>query len=341
MKDITIIGGGPAGLFASFYSGLRDMSVQIIEFQDKLGGKMHVYPEKIIWDIGGVPPKPSYEIIEDIVAQGLHFSPDVHLNERVVNIEKIEEHHFVVTTASGASFHSKAVIIAVGGGIIQPLTLEIEGATRYEVTNLQYVVQSVQKYKDKKLVISGAGNAALDWAVTLAPHAKSVVLCYRKDEISGHEHMKEELARLGVIEKKRTVITQLMADATGQRIEKVELTQGDTTEVIAVDEVIISHGFNRDASLLDQATIQLERYDDFYIQGQGNASSSVAGIFACGDIVKHPAKVHLIASAFNDAANAANLAKQYIEPTARENGRVSSHNERFKEKNKQVLQNYL
>lgn len=343
MKDITIIGGGPAGMFASFYSGLRGMSVRIVEFQDKLGGKMHVYPEKIIWDIGGVAPKPCYEVIQDIVAQGLHFSPEVKLNERVIDIKKLAEQHFVVETESGEVFHSKAVIIAVGGGIIKPMTLDIEGAERYEVANLNYVVQSVQKYKDKHVLISGAGNAALDWAADLAPHAKSLTLCYRKDEISGHEHMKDELTALGVVEKKLTAIKQLIGDESGKKIKEVVLvsTEDGTEEVLAVDEVIISHGFNRDAALVDNASVRLARHDDFYIQGQGNARSSVDGIFACGDILKHEAKVHLIASAFNDGANAANLAKKYIEPEAYDNGRVSSHNEVFKEKNKEVLKKYL
>lgn len=343
MKDVTIIGGGPSGMFASFYSGLRGMSVRIVEFQDKLGGKMHVYPEKIIWDIGGVAPKPCYEVIEDIVEQGLHFSPEVNLKERVIDIKKVAEQHFIVETESGNAYHSKAVIIAVGGGIIKPMTLDIEGAERYEVSNLNYVVQSVQKYKDKHVLISGAGNAALDWAADLAPHAKSLTLCYRKDEISGHEHMKEELDQLGVIEKKRTQIKQLMSDDSGKLIKEVvlESTDDGSEEVIAVDEVIISHGFNRDSALLDNATTQLERHDDFFIQGQGNASTSVPGIYACGDILQHEAKVHLIASAFNDGANAANLAKKYIEPEAYDNGRVSSHNDIFKEKNKQVLKKYL
>src|SRR5699024_7004167 len=101
MDDVIIIGGGPAGLFASFYSGLRGMNVRIIDIQDKLGGKMHVYPEKIIWDIGGLAPKPCYEIIQDTVNQGLHFNPKVNLEERVIDIRKLAERHFEVETNKG------------------------------------------------------------------------------------------------------------------------------------------------------------------------------------------------------------------------------------------------
>lgn len=94
MKDVTIIGGEPAGLFASFYSGLRGMDVRIIDVQEKLGGKMHIYPEKIIWDIGGLAPKPCYEIIKDMVSQGTHFNPEVALGEKVIDIRKLNERHF-------------------------------------------------------------------------------------------------------------------------------------------------------------------------------------------------------------------------------------------------------
>lgn len=178
MDDVIIIGGGPAGLFASFYSGLRVMKVRIIDIQDKLGGKMHVYPEKIIWDIGGLAPKPCYEIIQDTVNQGLHFEPKVNLEERVIDIRKIAERHFEIETDKGHIYESKSVIIAIGGGIINPKQLDIKGAERYKLTNLHYVVQSLKHFKDKDVLISGAGNSALDWASDLSGYAKSVTLIY-------------------------------------------------------------------------------------------------------------------------------------------------------------------
>lgn len=173
MEDVTIIGGGPAGLFASFYSGLRGMSVRIIDVQDKLGGKMQIYPEKIIWDIGGVAPKPCYQIIEDMIEQGLHFNPKVNLNERVTDIRKVSERHFEIETSEGHIYESKAVIFAIGGGIINPKPLDIKGAERYQLTNLHYVVQSFSKFRDKDVLISGGGNTALDWARDIAKLPKA------------------------------------------------------------------------------------------------------------------------------------------------------------------------
>ncbi len=343
MTDVTIIGGGPAGLFASFYSGLRGMSVRILDFQDKLGGKMHVYPEKIIWDIGAIAPKPCYEVIEDLVKQGTHFGPEVCLEEKVIDIKKVEEQHFILYTEKGNEYHSKSIIIAVGGGIIKPLTLDIEGAERFELSNLNYVVQSIQKFKDKHILISGAGNSALDWACDLSEYAKSVTICYRKDEISGHEHMRELLDKLNITKKPSMTIKQFNSHPDKPIISEVVLEHVETKEqeILPVDEVIISHGFDYESELLHNAQTKINLVNDFFIEGLGSSKTSVPGIFGAGDILKHEAKVHLIAACFTDAANAANLAKSYIDPEAQEGGRVSSHNDVFKEKNKDIIKNYI
>lgn len=343
MQDVTIIGGGPAGLFASFYSGLRGMSVRIIDVQDKLGGKMQIYPEKIIWDIGGVAPKPCYEIIKDTIKQGLHFQPEVNLSERVIDIRKLGERHFEVETDQGNIYESKAVIFAVGGGIINPKPLDIEDAERYQLTNLHYVVQSFSKFKDKNILISGGGNTALDWARDLAEIAQSVTLIYRKPEIRGYEAMINVLEDLNVKLLPKTQINKLIGDTDCERIREVQLENIETGDVItqSFDDVIISHGFDHENPLLKECTSKFDLHDEYRVKGFGNTTTSIPGIFACGDVVHHDAKVHLIASAFSDAGNAANLAKTYIEPDAYKEGYVSSHNDIFKESNKAVINQYL
>ena len=343
MKDVTIIGGGPAGLFASFYSGLRGMDVRIIDVQEKLGGKMHIYPEKIIWDIGGLAPKPCYEIIKDMVSQGTHFNPEVKLGEKVVDIRKLNERHFELETNLGHVYKSKSVIIAIGGGIINPKKLDVQGAERYKLTNLHYVVQSLKHFKNKDVLISGSGNSALDWARDLSGYAKSVTLIYRKSDISGYEAMNQLLSDLQVRKLPNTQIKQLIGDAAGDSIEQVILENTDTGDITTAnyDEVIVSHGFDRESTLLAQATTRVDMLNEYQIKGLGNTTTSVPGLFASGDIVHHEAKVHLIASAFSDAGNAANLAKQYVEPTAKPEGYVSSHNAVFKADNEKVIQQYL
>lgn len=342
MKDITIIGGGPAGLYASFYAGMRGMSVRLIDVQQELGGKMCLYPEKIIWDIGGVAPKPCFEITKDIIEQGLHFNPEVRLQERVMDIHKVAERHFEMTTDQGNVYESKAVIIAIGGGIIHLKPLDIKDASRYQISNLHYVVQKLSRFRDKRVLISGSGNSAIDWACEIAPYAESVHLIYRKDKLKGFEAMQDKLATFGAIQHPNSQITALIGDEAQENIASVVIENSATgeAETLAVDDVIISHGFDIENPLLEDASTKLEMMNDYQIKGQGNTQTSETGIFACGDIIHHDAKAHLIASAFSDAGNAANLAKQYIEPDAAKEGYVSSHNEAFKEENKAIIKQY-
>lgn len=340
MKDVTIIGGGPAGLYASFYAGLRGMDVQIIDAQDKLGGKMRLYPEKIIWDIGGVAPKSCDAITQDIIQQGLHFNPKLILNTKVTDIRKIASHHFEVVTESEEVYTSKSVIIAIGAGIIKPQRLEIEHAHRFELTNLHYVVPRYEHFRGKKVLISGGGNTALDWAEAIAPIAESVTLVYRRHEVSGHEATMQNLQSLNVNCHSNMMITNLESISTASHlIDTVTLTHLFTDEKtkLKVDDVIISHGFERQLDLLNEASLKINMLDQTYIQGEGNSKTNIDGVFACGDILQHPAKVHLITSAFSDAGHAANSAKNYISPEEPKEGYVSSHNPVFKQANQAFL----
>ena len=238
--DVTIIGGGPAGLFSAFYSGLREMKTKLIEFQPFLGGKVHVYPEKMIWDIGGLTPVPGSQLIEQIVTQGLTFDPKVVLGEKVTSISQDETGHFVLHTASNQKHYSKTVILAVGGGILKPIKLDIEGAERFEVQNLHYTVKSLARFKDKTVLISGGGNSAIDWANELEPIAKQVYLTYRKDALKGHEAEISRLNNSSVQCLLHTSIEKLIAADDHERIETVVLknNQDDTLFKLAIDDYL-------------------------------------------------------------------------------------------------------
>ncbi|TYR74641.1 NAD(P)/FAD-dependent oxidoreductase [Rossellomorea vietnamensis] len=337
--DVTIIGGGPAGLYSAFYSGLRGMKAKIIEFQPQLGGKIHVYPEKMIWDVGGLIPTPGAKLIDQLVQQGLTFNPEVVLNEKIVSIARDEAGLFQLRAASGNVHYSKTVIIAVGSGILQPQKLNIEGADRFEISNLHYTVKSLKYFKDRTVIISGGGNSAIDWANELAPIAKQVYLTCRKGQLSGHEAQVAQLMNSSAQTFLNTSITKLAARHGEDVIDYVELLNNVTQETtsLAIDDVIINHGFDRDASLLEESELHIKMMDNFYIEGTTMCESSIPGIFAAGDIIKHEGKLNLIAGAFQDAANAVNKAKQFIEPEAGAFAMVSSHNEVFKDRNKELV----
>lgn len=340
--DVTIIGGGPAGLYSAFYSGLRETKTKIIEFQPQLGGKIHIYPEKMIWDVGGQTPIPGAKLIEQLTQQGLTFNPTVVLNERVTNITRNENGLFVLKAASGQEHFSKTIIIAVGSGILKPQKLHIEGAERFEVSNLHYTVKSLQYFKDRTVIISGGGNSAIDWANELEPIAKKVYVTHRKDSFSGHEAQISQLINSSAECMFNTTITKLISD-NHESVEKVELTNQHTGEVsyVTVDDVIINHGFEQDSSLLNNSMLEIDLIDDFYIESNPSCESSVKGIYAAGDIVKYDGKLNLIAGTFQDAANAVNKAKQYIEPDANEVAMVSSHNEVFKQRNRELIKKMI
>ncbi|QHT63644.1 NAD(P)/FAD-dependent oxidoreductase [Paenibacillus lycopersici] len=341
--DITIIGGGPAGLYSAFYSGLRDMKTKIIEFQPQLGGKVHVYPEKMIWDIGGLTPIPGAKLIEQLVEQGLTFNPEVALNEKVESIARNEEGIFELHTASGAVHFSKTVIVAVGSGILNPTKLDIEGAERFEVGNLHYTVKSLRTFKDKTVLVSGGGNSAVDWANELEPIAKQVIVVYRKGGLNGHEAQVQQLMNSSAQVIFHSSITKLIASSDHETIERVELTNHQTGEVTSyeADEIVINHGYDRDSTLLQSSELNIEMLEDFYVSGSVGSESSVPGLYAAGDILMHDGKLHLIAGAFQDAANAVNRAKQFIQPEAEKYAMVSSHNDRFKERNRELVKQLM
>lgn len=337
--DVTIIGGGPAGLFSAFYSGLREMKTKIIEYQPYLGGKVHVYPEKLIWDIGGLPPVTGQQFIEQVVNQGLTFDPTVIIDEKVTSIDKNEVGHFVIETASGESHLSKTVILAIGSGILKPTKLEIEGAERFEVANLQYTVQSLARFKDKVVLISGGGNSAVDWANELEPIAKKVYLTYRKDMLKGHEAEISKVFNSSVDCLLNTSIEKLIAADNHESIEKVELVNKEDGHniLLSVDEVVVNHGFEIDQELITNSRLNIKMSDEYGVAGTPMSETSIEGLYAVGDILNHEGKLHLIAGAFQDAANAINKAKQFITPDANKQAMVSSHNEKFKEKNRELM----
>ncbi|WP_119066496.1 NAD(P)/FAD-dependent oxidoreductase [Rubrobacter indicoceani] len=331
--DVTIVGGGPTGLYTAFYAGMRDLGTKIIEYHPHLGGKLHVYLEKVIWDIGGLPPTTGERVVENLVEQGTTFDPTVVLGERVTRIER-KAGVFEVRCRSGAVHLSRTVILALGYGVLNPKKLTIDGAEKFEVTNLYYTVGSLSRFRGKRVLISGGGNAAIDWANTLEPVAEQVTISHRREEFTGHERSILDLRASSVRTMTPYSIKELHAE--GDEISSVSLENAATGEVekIEVDAVIVNHGFDSDVGFIEENDFR--RKGEYCIVVDEHMRTDIPGIFAAGDLVYYDGKLHLISGCFVEGATAVNSAKLYLEPEAEESAYVSSHNERFSEKNRRL-----
>ena len=333
LYDVTIIGGGPAGLYTAFYSGMRDLKTKLIEYGPELGGRMLIYPEKMIWDVGGVTPILGEQLIAQLIEQAKTFDPTIVFNQQIVGVERLVDGHFILTSATGEKHYSKTIILAIGYGMLTMNKLEIEGADRYEVTNLHYTVQELEMFRGKNLLISGGGNSAVDWANELVPIAASVTVVHRRDDFGGHEKNVLRMKKSSVAVATPYEIVQLHGN--GDSIERVSIAHLETGEVeeITVDAVIVNHGLGCDYGPLAEWGIKMK--DNIALVDE-KGETNIPGIYGAGDFIDHPSKVRLIAGAFTDGALALNAAKLRIEPDAPKMAYVSSHNIRFKERNKKI-----
>ncbi|QNK89156.1 NAD(P)/FAD-dependent oxidoreductase [Sporosarcina sp. resist] len=333
LYDVTIIGGGPAGLYTAFYSGMRDLKTKIIEYEPKLGGRVLIYPEKMIWDVGGITPILGGALIGQLEEQAITFDPKIVLNQQIVGLERLADETIQLTSATGEKHHTKTVILAIGYGMVQMRKLEIEGADRYEVTNLHYTVQELDVFRGQHVLISGGGNSAVDWANELEPIAASVTVVHRRDDFAGHEINVIKMKESSVDVRTPYEVVQLHGE--GDSINEVSILHLETREVerIVVDAVIVNHGLKCDYGAL--AAWGIEMQDDT-ASVNAKMETNIPGVYGAGDFVNYDSKIQLIAGAFTDGALAVNSAKQYIDPKAPKVAYVSSHNIRFKERNKQL-----
>lgn len=311
--DIAIIGGGPAGMFAAFYGGMRQMSVTLIESMPQLGGQLAaLYPEKYIYDVAGFPKVTAQELVNNLSSQMSHFQADIRLEEKVVKVTKLEERLFEIVTDRSV-VHSRAVIITAGVGAFEPRKLELPEAARYEKKNLSYFVSDLEQYRGQKVLISGGGDSAVDWALMLEPIAEQVMLVHRRDKFRAHEHSVELLMQSKVKVITPTEITALHGEDNIERVSLTDVKSGEVTEH-AVDAVIVNFGFVSSLGPIAEWGLEIEGGS---IVVDSRMESSIPGIFAAGDITTYPGKLKLIAVGFGEAPTAINNAKVYIDPNAK------------------------
>ncbi|RRN71139.1 NAD(P)/FAD-dependent oxidoreductase [Peribacillus simplex] len=312
--DITIIGGGPVGLFTAFYGGMRQASVKIIESLPQLGGQLSaLYPEKYIYDIAGFPKVRAQELVNNLKEQMAKFEQTVVLEQAVQEVEKQADGVFKLTTDKEIHY-SKTIIITAGNGAFQPRRIEIDDAKKYESSNLHYFIDDLNHFAGKKVVIFGGGDSAVDWALMLEPIAEKVSIIHRRDKFRAHEHSVENLKNSKVEIKTPYIPSELIG--TDGRIHTVVIkdTNGEDTETMEVDAVIVNYGFVSSLGPIKEWGLDIQKNS---ILVNSRMETNIPGIYAAGDIATYDGKVKLIASGFGEAPTAVNHAKQYIDPKAK------------------------
>lgn len=311
--DITIIGGGPTGLFTAFYGGMRKASVKIIESLPHLGGQLTaLYPEKYIYDVAGFPKIRAQELVDNLTEQMNMFSPTICLEQAVISLDRVENDVLKLTTDKEVHY-SRTVIITAGNGAFQPRRLKVENAEKYEGVNLHYYVDDMQKFAGKNVAICGGGDSAVDWALMLEPIAKKVSIIHRRDKFRAHEHSVEKLRESTVDIKTPFVPSELLGE---DRIQKVTLEEvrGDKKETIEVDDFIVNYGFVSSLGPIKDWGLEIEKNS---IVVNSKMETNIPGVYAAGDITTYDGKVKLIATGFGEAPTAVNNAKAYMDPKAR------------------------
>lgn len=313
LYDVTIVGGGPIGLFASFYGGMRQLKVKIIESLPQLGGQLAaLYPEKNIYDVAGFPKVKAQDLVDHLKEQALYFKPAVVLGETVQEFERLDDGTFRLMTDKNIHY-TKTILITAGIGSFQPRKLNLENAAVYEEKNLHYFVQNVNRFQGKKVCILGGGDSAVDWALTLESVASHVTLVHRRNKFRAHEASVEQLKNSRVEILTPYTITGLSG---GEEIEAVTLEHTETKETINVelDELIVNYGFVSSLGPLKKWGLNLHKNS---IVTNASMETNIEGIYAAGDIVHYEGKVKLIVTGFGDAATAISSIKAYVDPDAR------------------------
>ncbi|MGH7503867.1 MAG: NAD(P)/FAD-dependent oxidoreductase [Longimicrobiales bacterium] len=329
--DITIIGGGPTGLFAAFYAGMRGVSCRIIDSLPELGGQLTaLYPEKYIYDVGGFPRILARDLSSNMVEQGLQFGANVQLEEQVADLIK-EDDGWTVTTDRG-SYPGRTVLIAGGKGAFSPRVLECAGYERLLGRGIAYHVKDPSQYDQKRVLIVGGGDSAVDWVLNLRGRTDRLILIHRREGFRAHPHSMKQLHE-GVSKGEIELLTHCeVRDIHGETaVTGITIFDNRTGEetTFDVDAVLTLLGFKPDLGPIAKWGIALHKNS---ICVNAEMETNLPGVFAAGDIVTYEGKLELIATGFGEAAMAVNHAVHRIHPTARYNPGHSTNLKIFKDR---------
>jgi len=315
--DIAIIGAGPVGLFAIFECGLLKMRCHLIDYLPQTGGQLsEIYPKKPIYDIPGYPTVMAQELVDQLMKQAEPFKPGFTLGERIEELDKRGEGDFVLTTNMGTQIHSKVVVIAGGLGCFEPRKPDTKGIENFENgKGVAYMVLDPEKFRDKKVVLAGGGDSALDWAIYLAPIAKELTLIHRSESFRGAPDSVNKVMQLANDKKINLLLNHNLTQANGNvHLHNIEVQHNKTNEVniIETEHLIPLFGLSPKLGPIDNWNLQIDK--NAIEVNTEDYSTNIPGIYAIGDINTYKNKLKLILCGFHEAALMSHSAYKYMNP---------------------------
>lgn len=313
--DIIIIGAGPVGLFTVFEAGLLKLRCHLIDALPQAGGQCaEIYPKKPIYDIPAFPEILAGDLVTNLLKQAEPFKPGFTLGERAESIEKTDDDQFIVTTNRGTAHKAPVIAIAGGLGSFEPRKPPISNLADYEDKGVEYIIKEPDFYKDKRVVISGGGDSALDWTIFLAEGvAKEVTMVHRRNSFRGHLDSVQKVKDLAEKGKVNLLTEAEVVGIEGDgKVESVTIKTKEGEHTVATDHWVPLFGLSpklgpiSDWGLsISKNAIEVDTFD---------YSTNVPGIYAIGDINTYPGKLKLILCGFHEATLMVQSAYKRIYP---------------------------
>jgi thioredoxin reductase (NADPH) len=312
--DICIIGAGPVGLFAIFEAGLLKLRCHVVDYLPQVGGQLsEIYPKKPIYDIPGFPTILAQELVDNLMEQAKPFNPTFTLGERIEDVQKDDE-IFRLKTHLGTEIEAKIICIAGGLGCFEPRKPEIENLTFYEGKGVAYMVLDPEKYRNKKVVISGGGDSALDWAMFLSDITSELHLVHRGETFRGAPDSAEKVKNLHDAGKLNLHLNASISKLNGENhLEGATITYKDGAEKnIEVNDFLPLFGLSPKLGPIANWNLNLDK--NAIIVNTRDYSTNIKGIYAIGDINQYEGKLKLILCGFHEAALMVHSAFEIINP---------------------------
>ena len=313
--DIIIVGAGPVGLFTVFEAGLLKLRCHLIDALPIVGGQLaEIYPKKPIYDIPGYPSILAGDLVDNLMKQIEPFQPGFTLGERAEVLERLDNNHFRMTTNKGTVLEAPVIAIAGGLGCFEPRKPPIENIADFEDKGVEYIIKDPEFYRNKKVVVAGGGDSALDWTIFLADVASEVTLVHRRSSFRGALDSVEKVMDLGKHGKIKLITEAQVTGLSGNgHLDGVTIKHNKDGEFLAVaDHFIPLFGLSPKLGPIGDWGLSITKnaidVDTFDYQ------TNVPGIFAIGDINNYPGKLKLILCGVHEATLMCQSAFSIIHP---------------------------